>query len=171
MKTQLIAAILLLNAYLSPSALSQNAQCSRNPLSVEEISAASRSIVKGKVISSETVWNEEKTLAYTHYTLRVMNYIKGKTAQEIVLVAEAADRNNPECTFIVPLVKGTEIIACLDRVPKHWECGYTPRHAYAPLGDVQGVFILHKKSDEVTDYFNRFENTDQLMKALQDETN
>lgn len=60
--------------------------------------------------------------------------IKGKLPKRIVVVEEIqANQQASIDTRYRALAVGSEIMACFNRIPRDWECGYTPRHAYASV--------------------------------------
>ncbi|MFN5620410.1 MAG: hypothetical protein ACK478_03835 [Flavobacteriales bacterium] len=96
--------------------------------------ASSYGVANGRVVGVEIYWNQEHTRCYHHYTLEVQQAIKGKLPETIVVVEDctSAYTSSPEGN-VCGLQIGTELIAFFDRIPKDWECGYTPRHAYASV--------------------------------------
>ena len=141
--------------------------CNYALATMQEMITDSKGIVKARVTAVETYWNEEHTRCYSLYQLRVINTLKGKLPATIVLVTEVAGPDTEaRCSNIIGLHVGKEIIACLDRIPADWECGYTPRHAYAPYGSVQGIFVLNEKDGVVTHAFQRYQSTDELYSEI-----
>lgn len=57
------------------------------PMSVEDITRASSSVIQGRAINSRTAWNAEHTVIYTYTRFRVNRALKGK-ASDIVVVKQ-----------------------------------------------------------------------------------
>lgn len=130
---------------------------------MQEMIAESRAIVNARVIGVETYWNEEYTKCYNHYRLEVIQAMKGKLPEVVTLVIEVAGPDVDErCLVADGLELGTNMIACLDKIPSDWECGYTPRHAFAPYNVVQGLFILNDGDSEVKHAFHRYRSAEEL---------
>lgn len=100
---------------------------------VEELFNMGNGIVLAHVVKVDTYWNEERTRKYGHYTLEVVESSNSGIPAQIVMVKELSyveENNEVASSAAIPL--GTEIITMLTAIPRGWECGYTPRHAYAP---------------------------------------
>lgn len=54
-------------------------------MNLEEMAAQSPSIVHGTVVSTESKWNEERSLILTDVRIRVLDTVKGETATEVVV--------------------------------------------------------------------------------------
>lgn len=147
MKNALLSLALMLTTTLSVIAQSDTNMNGFDLTPVIDRIATSYGVAKGRIIGIEVYWNQEQTRCYNHYTMEVEQAIKGKLPQRIVVVQECAGSNlslQQETAELIPL--GTELVAFFDRIPKDWECGYTPRHAYAsvfnhqPTADLQTMF-------------------------------
>jgi hypothetical protein len=53
---------------------------------ISDLSAGADLIVKGKVTSQQSVWNDRKTAIYTKVTIEIEEYIKGVSAAATVIV-------------------------------------------------------------------------------------
>lgn len=96
--------------------------------------ASSHGVAKGRVVGMEVYWNQEGTRCYHHYTLEVQQAIKGKLPRLVVVVEDrTAAYTSSNTGDFNELHIGTELIAFFNHIPKGWECGYTPRHAYASV--------------------------------------
>ena len=96
--------------------------------------ASSQGVARGRIVGMEIYWNQEHTLCYYHYTLKVEQAIKGKLPHSIVVIQQVEGPQTEmghEAGSSHPI--GSELVAFFDRIPKDWECGYTPRHAYASV--------------------------------------
>ena len=134
MKNALFSLVLMLVAPVFSNA-QLNARLSDYDLApVYERVASSHGVAKGRIVGMEIYWNQEHTLCYYHYTLEVEQAIKGKLPDSIVVIQQvAATPTEMEHNTASALPIGSELIAFFDRIPKDWECGYTPRHAYASV--------------------------------------
>lgn len=150
--------------------IAQQAQhaCIQIPAGMNEMISESRGVVHARVLSSEVYYNQEQTLSYNHYVLQVIQVVKGKLPETITLVTENVQLSGMDCPTLGHLPQGAEIIACLERIPSNWECGYTPRFAYAPFGNMQGLFVVNEADGSVTDAYRRFNDAKQLYAAIGD---
>ena len=69
-KTGIIAALVLGATLLSAQCLYQN-------IKLDDVVAQATTIIDGKVISSESTWNNDHTMIYTRYGVRVYTWFKG----------------------------------------------------------------------------------------------
>ena len=141
--------------------------CNYALATMQQMITDSKGIVKGRVTAVETYWNEEHTRCYRHHHVSVSRTLKGKMPATIVLVTEvAAPHIEARCSNVIGLQVGNEIIVFLDRIPADWECGYTPRHAYATFGSVQGIFVLNASDGEVSHAFHSYESANELYSEI-----
>ena len=134
MKNALFSLVLMLVAPMFLNA-QLNAHLSDYELApVYEHIASCHGVAKGRIVGMEIYWNQEHTLCYYHYTLEVEQAIKGKLPHSIVVIQEVVSTPTEmehNAAYAHPI--GSELVAFFDRIPKDWECGYTPRHAYASV--------------------------------------
>ena len=134
MKNALFSLVLMLVAPMFLNA-QLNAHLSDYELApVYERIASCHGVAKGRIVGMEIYWNQEHTQCYYHYTLEVEQAIKGKLPHSIVVIQEVLSTpTEMEHNSVSALPIGSELVAFFDRIPKDWECGYTPRHAYASV--------------------------------------
>ena len=138
MKNALLSLALLLTTTLSVIAQSDTNMNGFDLTPVIDRIATSYGVAKGRITGMEVYWNQEQTRCYNHYTIEVEQAIKGKLPQQIVVVQECATSNmSLQQETAAQMTVGSELIAFFDRIPKDWECGYTPRHAYASVFNYQ----------------------------------
>jgi len=102
--------------------------------SLSELMESSAGIVNARVVGMEIYWNEEHTQCYNHYTLEVITSSNDELPQRMVLVTEAHEGNIQQAISGSEHFRiGDEVYASLTQIPRDWECGYTPRHAYSAL--------------------------------------
>jgi len=102
--------------------------------SLKELLDMNHGVVNARIVGVEVYWNEEHTMCYNHYTLEVLDSTNDELPGEIVLVTEAQEGGSQlSSSGSEPFQMGDELQACLSPIPRDWECGYTPRHAYTAL--------------------------------------
>jgi hypothetical protein len=161
---KIVASLILLLAVASGLIAQSSVSICNIPFSpMQEMITESKAIVHARVLGVEIYWNEEHTKCYNHYRLLVIQAMKGKLPSTITVVTEIAGPDVDErCVADSGLNVGSNVIACLEKIPADWECGYTPRHAFAPYKSVQGLFLLHDSDSGVTHAFHRYHSAEEL---------
>ncbi len=102
--------------------------------SITDVIESSSGAVSARIVGMEVYWNEEHTLCYNHYTLEVLGSSNEDLPKKIVLVAEVSNPSGHQVSADNSSFEvGSEVFAYLSKIPRNWECGYTPKHAYSAL--------------------------------------
>jgi hypothetical protein len=102
--------------------------------SLKELLDMNHGVVNARIVGVEVYWNEEHTMCYNHYTLEVLDSSNDELPGEIVLVTKAQEGGSQlSSSGSESFQIGDELHACLSHIPRDWECGYTPRHAFTAL--------------------------------------
>lgn len=125
-----VALIYSVTGFLFAQLTTKNDVFKVSPLT--DVIESNNGVVSGRIIGVDVYWNEERTLCYNHYTVEVISSSNKALPGKIVLVTEASKRNDVQVeagsgNFQV----GNEVFAYLAKIPRNWECGYTPKHAYS----------------------------------------
>ena len=77
---KLLCCLLLVAASAAPAAATTLAR-----MDLDDLTAASQTIVYGKIVASRTEWDKTRSVIYTFYTVRPIQYLKGQLGPEFLL--------------------------------------------------------------------------------------